>query len=270
MAIISWENYADTATITNNSDGAEALSVQKLKTRQIGDVFRQTVSLTSPNEEVIIDFDLGSTMRTDLICILNHNMGGYAYTITWGTTPGGAEVKTATGTLWSGTTYHPNNEMLLMASSYNARYIRLAVAIPAAGSVDIGRVWIGLGWEYSNSMDFSVGIVDRSTKIKSRAGSSYVSDRQKLRELNIRAYGSNDTDFFGSSSDADMKSFLTMDLAVGTSGEIVCLPMHATQQERQTTGVYGTIVNNGPISVRDRGSAGLLTEKTFKIEEDRG
>jgi len=277
MAIISWDNYVDDATITNNSalespvNSTEDLTVENVKTRQIGNVFRQTfAALTSPQDELVIDFDLGSAKATNLICILNHNMGGYTYTISFGTSSGGSQVGTTTGTFWDGTAYHPDNEMLYLASAYTAQYVRLAVAIPAAVSVSIGRVWLDSAWAYKNSMDFSVGVIDRSTKSKSRAGSTYVSSRQKLRQLNIRAYGSSDTDFFGSSSDADMKSFLTMDLAVGESGEIVCIPLHANQQERQTTGVYGTISSNQAISVRDRGGSGLLTEKRFTVEEDRG
>lgn len=277
MAIISWENYVDDSTITNNSalespvNSTEALTVENLKTRQIGKVFRQTfTAITSPLDELVIDFDLGSAKATDLIGILNHNMGGYAYTISFGTSSGASDVGQETGTLWSGTSYDSPNELLYLASAYTAQYVRIAVAIPAATSVDIGRVWLDSAWSYKNKMDFSLGIIDRSTKTKSRGGSTYVSDRQKLRQLDVRAYGNSNDDFYGDSADSDFKSWLTIDQAVGQSGEVICIPMTANQHERQRTGVYGTISKNNPMRVQDKGADGYIFEKQLTVEEDRG
>jgi hypothetical protein len=270
MAVISWDNYVDDATITNNSSGSNVLAATKLQTRQIGDVFRQTITLTSPLSWIILDFDLGSAKATDLICILNHNMQGYAYTISFGSSSGGAEVGTSSGTLWTGTAYDAGNDMIYLSSAYTARYVRIAVKIPAAKTVDIGRVWLDSAWSFGAAMDFSMGVIDRSTKTKSRGGSSYVSDRQKLRNLDCRAVITSSNDLYGSSSDTLMKSFLTMDLAVGQSGEIVCIPMIANQHERQRTGVYGTISRNNPIRVVDKGGSGYLATKDFTVEEDRG
>ena len=276
MAVISWNNYVDDATIVNKSalespaKSVQVLTPENLKTRQIGQVFRQTISLTSPLSSIILDFDLGSSKTTDLIGILNHNMQGYAYTISFGTSSGGSQVATETGTLWTGTAYDAPNDLIYLSTARTARYVRLKVVIPAAKTIDIGRVWLDSAWAYKNLFDFSVGTVDRSTKTKSRGGSTYVSPRQILRALNIRAHGSSNDDFYGSSSDALMKSWLTMDMAVGESGEIVVLPMHANQHERQRTGVYGTISRNGPIRVIDKGANGYLSSKEFSVEEDRG
>ena len=177
MAIISWSNYVDDSTITNNSAlespqlSTEDLTVQNLKTRQIGQVFRQTFStLTSPNDELVIDFDLGSAKATDLIGILNHNMAGYTYVISFGTSSGASDVGTESGTMWTGTAYDAPNELIYLATALTARYVRLAVAIPAAVSVDIGRVWLDSSWSYKNLMSFNLSVIDRSTKSKSRGG----------------------------------------------------------------------------------------------------
>jgi hypothetical protein len=175
-----------------------------------------------------------------------------------------------TGTLWSGTTYDADNELLYLSTGYTARYVRIAIAIEAAGSFDVGRVWLAEAWDYKNKMDFSMGIIDRSTKTKSRGGSTYVSDRQKLRKLDIRAYGNSSNDFYGDSADTDFKSWLTVDMAVGQSGEIICIPMTANQHERQRTGVYGTISKNNPSRVMDKGADGYIFEKQLTVEEDRG
>ena len=279
MAIISWSNYVDDSTITNNSalespvNSTEDLTVENLKTRQIGQVFRQTFTAgaTSPLDSLVIDFDLGSAKATDLIGILNHTMAGYTYVISFGTSSGASDVGTSSGTFWTGTAYDAPNELIYLTTALTARYVRLAVAIPAAVSVDIGRVWLdGPAWVYKNKMDFSLSVIDRSTKSKSRGGSSYVADRQKLRKLDIRAHGSDDDAWIGDSADTLMKSFLTMDLAVGNSGEIICIPMQSSKHEIQRVGTYGTISRNNPIRVIDKGSDGYITSKEFTVEEDRG
>jgi len=270
MAVISWDNYVDDATVTNSSAGSEILTENNVKTRQIGQVFRQSVTLTSPLSSIILDFDLGSALATDLICVLNHNMQGYTYTISFGTSPGGSQVGTETGTFWTGTAYDAPNDLIYLSATKTARYVRLAVKIPATKVIDIGRVWLDNAWEYKNAMDFSIGTLDRSTKTKSRGGSTYASSRQILRTLQNRAHGTSNDDLYGSSSDALMRSFLTMDMAVGESGEIVCIPMTANQHERQRTGVYGTISRNSPIRVIDKGGSGYISSKEFTIEEDRG
>ncbi len=274
MSVISWDNYVDDATILNSSavtsplTSSEVLSVQNLKTRQVGDIFRQNFLIAgSPLPSLIIDFDLGSSKLTDLIAIINHNMQSLAYTIDFGTTSGASDVGTETGTFWQGTADDPLWEVLYLASGHTARYVRITVTITATGTYDIGRVWFDEAWSTNVSMDFSLAVVDRSTKSKSRGGSTYASARQILRQLHIRAFGLKDADFMGTSSDFD--SFLSMDLAVGTHGEMILLPLTDTQINRQRLGVYGTIANNQPIRVLDKGSAGYLTEKRFTVEEDR-
>ena len=271
MAIISWSNYVDDSTITNNTsltNSSEDLTVENLKTRQIGQVFRQT--FTSTSQTLIIDFDLGSAKATDLICILNHNMGGYSYTVDFGTSEGDDSVGTSSGTFWVGTDYDAPNELIYLTTALTARYVRLSVTVPTATNCDIGRVWLDSSWAYSNLMDFNLSVVDRSTKSKSRGGSTYVSDRQKLRRLDVRAHGSSNDDYYGDSSDALMKSFLTMDLAVGQSGEIVCIPMVESKHSIQRVGTYGTVSKNDAIRVIDKGNDGYISTKSFTVEEDRG
>jgi len=279
MAVISWNNYLDTSTISNNSalespvNSTEVLSTDKLKTRQIGDVFRQSFSsVTSPLDSLLLDFDLGSAKATDLFCVLNHTMGGYSYTLSFGTSQGDDSVGSVSGTFWEGTEHDAPNELLYFSTSYTARYIRLAVAIPAAVSVDIGRIWIDSAWTtgFNVSMDFGLGIVDRSTTTKSRGGSTYASARQILRRMDVRAIGRSTDAFIGDSADTDMKSFLTLDLAVGTHGECICLPMTASKHEIQRTSIYGVITKNNPIRIKDKGGDGYLSEKSFTVEEDRG
>lgn len=269
MAVISWDNYVDDATVTSTgASGTEVISDQKLKNRQVGDIMRWSFTTSST---LYLSFDLGSAKATNMVCVINHTLAGLAYVINFGTTAGASDVGQETGTFWNGgTTYDPKNDMLHFASTYTARYVRIAVTITAAMLADVGRVWMDSAWSTNVSLDFALGTIDRSTKTKSRGGSTYASKRQILRTLDIKAIGRSDTDFIGISSDADLKSFLTMDLAIGQHGEVVCLPLTDSQLNKQRFGVYGTISQNNPIRVLDRGASGLLTEKRFTIEEDRG
>ena len=272
MAVISWDNYVDDATVTSSSTGAtaspitatETISEQKLLTRQIGDVMRWTFTAS---DSFWIDFDLGSAKATNLFCVLNHTMQGLAYTVKFGTTQGASDVATESGTFAAATSYDANNDMLSF-TDHTARWVRLTVTITGALILSIGRIWIDDAWTTNVGMDFNMGVVDRSTKTKSRGGSAYVSSRQKLRKMDVNAIGRTTADFIGTSSDFD--SFLTMDLAVGESGEIVCLPLTDSAHNRNRLGIYGTISNNGPIQVKDKGASGYLTTKRFTIEEDRG
>ena len=267
MAVIRWDNYVDDSTITLGGGHSEILSRNNLKTRQIGDITRIDTTLNSPLLNLNFRFDLGSAKDTNLVCILNHNMQGLAGFVLFGTTPGGQDVGVEAFTLWAGSTYDAPNEMLYFSTTYTARYVTVQFNTPNQ-ICDIGRIWFDDAWSYNNLMDFNIGVIDRSTKSKSRGGSTYSSSRQKLRKLDIVARGRSDADFIGTSADFD--SFLTMDLAVGESGEIVCLPLTDTEHNRNRMGVYGTIVNNNPIRVLDKGADGFISEKRFSIEEDKG
>ena len=277
MALLSWSNYIDSSSITNSSalespaNSTEDLSLENVKSRQIGKVFRQSfASITSPLDSLDIDFDLGSAKTTNLIGILNHNMAGYSYVISFGSSSGASDVGTESGTFWTGSAYDAPNEIIYLTTPLTARYVRLAVVIPAAVSVSIGRVWLDNCFDYKNKMDFSLGVMDRSTKSKSRGGSTYVSSRQKLRVLDCTAHGPDNDAFYGDSSDPLFKSFLTMDLAAGNSGEVICCPMVESKHSLQRVSVYGVISRNNPIRVLDKGSSGYISSKQFTVEEDRG
>lgn len=270
MAVISWDNTLDDATITNGSDGSESTSIQKLKTRQLGDVYRQSITAApSPSDEMVVNIDLGTAKATDLICILNHDMAGLAYTINFGTTIGASNVGQETGTFWTGTSYDATNEMLYLSSAHTARWVQLRVLVTSIRTVEIGRIWLDSGWSTTASMEFSVSVTDPSPVTKSRGGSVFISARKRARRLTVKAFGLTENDFRGTVGDADFKSYLTMDLAVGSSGELVFLPLTDNQINRNRLGVYGHITNNLPMKVLDkRSSDGLMIEKRFTLEED--
>ena len=274
MSVISWASYVDSATITNSSaTGSETLTKEAMKTRQLADVFRHTFTSAGT---LLLDFDLGEAKVTDLIGILNHDMQGLTYTLTFGTTLGASDVGTeGPNKFWEGTSDDGPHELLYLSTAFTARYVRLSVTIPVTASpdagrtVDVGRVWLDSAWSITVSMQFTLGISDTSTVTKTRGGSAYSSDKQVLRKLGCKAIGVTNYDLVGNASDSLLKSFLTLDLAVGVHGAVLILPLTDSQINRQRLGVYGHITDSQPISIIDKSGSDYVSEKRFTVEEDR-
>ena len=276
MAVFSYDNYVDDSTIANSSpvtsplESSESISVQKLKTRQLGDVFRQSILLSqSPSPQLIVDFDLGSAKPTRLMCILNHDMAGLAYTINFGTSAGASDVGQETGTFFTGITDEAPNDMLYFASAYTAQHVRLIVTVTSVRTVEIGRVWMDDGWSLGGglSFDFAVGVEDLSPTTETPSGGFWASSKKRRRVLHCKAHGLTTAHVVG--TDADTDSFLSIDIAVGTSGEVVLLPLTDTQRNKQRLGVYGHISRNEPIQFIDKNNTDYLTSKRLTIKEDR-
>ena len=273
MAVFSWDNYADDATIVDNtpdpSPGATTavLGVAKLKTRQLGDVFRRTFDspAVSPSPDLILDFDLGSAKKTDLIAVLNHTMSGMSYTLAFGSSSGANDIGTETGTFWTGTADDPKNDFIYLATGHTARYIRLTVAVTVA-TVDIGRIWFDDAWSANLSLDFSIGVDDSSTMVDTRGGSVYTSERKRRKLIHCSAHALSTANVIG--TDADTDSFMSMDLKAGSSGEVIVLPDTSSTRLTQRLGVYGHLSRNEPTQFIDKGNAGYIASKRFTVRED--
>lgn len=273
MAVISWNDHVAAATITDSTaEGSAALSKEKLKTRQLGDIYRRDLTGLSPiGGTLLLDFDLGSAKTTNLVGILGHNLGGMGYEVHFGTSLGGAQVATeGPYTFWQGTADDAANELLWLTTARSARYVRLEVDLTGQEQVaDIGRVWLDDAWEFSLALEFGIGIDDPAGRpTKSKGQSAYVTARKRARVLDCLARGLTTDDALGNASDPLLQSFLTMDLAVGSSGEIILLPSVASQLKRQRMGVYGSISQNTPMRFLDNGEGEFFTEKRFTVEEE--
>lgn len=279
-AIISWDNYVDDATITNSTSvtspliNTEVISfATKLKTRQLGDIGRQNFTTTpSPLQQLILDFNLGSAKSTQLIAILNHNMQGLAYTISFGTSLGDNSVGTETGTFFNGVSADSPNDFLYFSSAYSAQFVRIAVVITSATTIDIGRVWMdgATAWAIKpDLLSFAIGIQDTSTSAESRGGSFYSTTRKRRRVMQARLHGEDTDTLIGDSTDTDLKSFMTLDMTVGTSGEVIMMGDTTNQITKQRLSIYGHISRNEPIQFREKNPTdGYISEKRFTILED--
>lgn len=273
MALIVWKDYVKDSTLTDSSYGTDlinSIDANNVKTRQVGDVARWQFGSESPDTQAVrLRFDFGAAKNINFLAVMAHS-GATTNTveIDLGTSAGASDVYNGGATtMWTPGSNDASNYFEALGATYSARYAQVTLAALSNEVIDIGRIWIGESWAANFSMDFSMAVVDRSTKSKSRGGSTWNSDRQKLKQITCRCYGLSDANFIGTSADFD--SFLDMDLTVGNTGEIIVIPRNDDEHERHRLGVYGTIVQNGPVRVTNRTSSGLFTEKTFTVEEDR-
>ena len=272
MAIFSWDNYVDDATVTDSTNsisphpGTQTIAGTKLQTRQLSDVARYTFTSTaSPLPDLIYDFDLASAKTTDLIAILGYssNLAGKSFTLAFGTSSGASDVGTETGTLWNGGEINPRyNHFVYLTSGHSARYVRLSVHAVAASVVDIGRVWLNDAYSAQFSMDFNISIKDPSSFTKSRGGSAYASAKNMPRMLSCKAFGLTNNDFTGN------PGLLAMHQAIGTHDEVIILPLTDTSQNLHRLGVYGHIKSNQGIHVISKSGTAHVTDNRFVVEED--
>jgi hypothetical protein len=274
MALIVWRDWAKDATLTDASAGTNVMntiSSGNVQTRQLGDVARWQFGSESPDtQSIILQFDFGATKNVNFVAVMGHNLAA-ANTVSLDlsdvSVTGNEVLNDSAQAVWTAGDNDGSYWFYPLGQTYSAQYAEITIAAFSNEVLDIGRVWIGESWDANVSMDFSMSIMDRGTKSKARGGSTWASTRQKLRQIQCRCFGLSDANFFGTS--ADFTSFLEMDQAVGTTGEIIVIPRNDNEHERHRLGVYGTMASNGPIRVANRTNGGLFTEKTFTVEEDR-
>jgi hypothetical protein len=274
MALIVWKDWVTDATITDGSYGTEVVnshSVENIKTRQLSDIARWEFGSESPDTQRLqLGFDFGVAKNVNFLAILGWSgaISTPNYNFDLGTSSFANDVYNGgTTALWTSGSNDAKNTYVVLDQTYSARYARVDLYPKNQEIIDIGRIWIGEAWTTNASMDFAMGVADLGKVSQSRSGAAFSSARTNLKTMDIRCFGLNDADFFGTSSDFD--SFMEMDLSVGRSDPIIVIPRNDSEHERHRLGIYGHVSNNGPIQVMSRGSGGLVTEKRFSVVEER-
>ncbi len=272
-SLISYVNYIDDSTITNNSDGSEVLTDENVKVRQLGKVFRQSLTLTSPLESVILDFDLDSAQSISYVGILGHNISSGTYSVSLGTSLGASDVATASGTLWQGVADDPKQQHVILPATYSARYVRVALTPADGKSVEIGRVWVDDPWSPAVGIDFSHTVQDVSVSNRSIGGSKYTYSKPRFRQMNVKLLHMSEADALGSSSDNTTRSAHHMDMTAGTSSSMVIIPETTGADPAQVIhklGFYGSIKTSTAINlVPAKSGSGWVYDKSFQFEEER-
>lgn len=269
-SIISYENLGDGATLTDNSDGTQSIAASKVQTRQLGDVMRRVLGAS---ESVILDFDLGSAQSISYVGIFNHNIPAGDYTIALGTSAGASNVHSVTGDLWQGVTDSPQQQHVILNSTYSAQHVRVTLSPDAAQTVDLGRIWIDAPWTPSTGLQFRLTVADPSVTQRTIAQSVYSYRKNRFRKVDIILNNMSEQDAFGSSSDTTVRSAAHMDFTVGTSSPVVIIPETGgadAEQIRHQTGFYGHIENSAPIRTMEaKDGSGWRYQKSFTVCEER-
>jgi len=273
-ALMSYENYADSATVTNNSDGTEKQTETNVQVRQLTKVFRQSLSLTSPLESVILDFDLGSARSISYVGLFAHNIDDGTYAVYLGTSAGASDVATKTGTLWQGVSDDAKQQHVIFPQTYSAQHVRIILTPAVALEVDLGRVWIDDPWTPKVSIDYDHIVEDQSTSQRSIGASKYAYEKTKFRVSRLTLLNMTEAQALGDSTDNTVRSAHHMDVTVGTSRPLVIIPETSGADPEQVihkTGYYGSIRTSTPITlVMSREVAGgWLYRKTLTFEEER-
>jgi len=222
-ALISYENLADDATITNSSDGSNVLAVTRVQERQIGKVFRQTLTSASPLQSVKLDFDLGASKSISYVGIFGHSITDGTYAVDLGTSSGASDVASASGALWQGVADDPKNQHVIFNEAHSARFVRitltptLATASPLPTlDCDVGRIWIDDPWTPKVGISFEHTVVDPSATERSIGQSAYSWRKPRYRTCRIDFRYLTEAEALGSSSSASVRSAHHMDMTVGT------------------------------------------------------
>jgi hypothetical protein len=263
-SLISWNNLADAATLTNSSDGTEQITEANVQSAPLGTVFRQTLTTASPLESVVLDFDFGSSQDISLVGILGHNVGGASYALALSNTAAGnTDVASDSGTLWTGTAHDVQNAWLQLAATYSAQYLRITITPAAGQDVDIGRIWVDDPWTPKVSIEFEHTVEDESVKQRSLGNTAYVYQRPRYRSCSMRFVDLDETDALGN------ESAHTMMMAVGTSGEVVVIPETFNAQVIHKLGIYGYISRSSPLVHEAHGDGTLHFTMRCTVEESR-
>jgi hypothetical protein len=207
--MMGFPNRIDASTLSSGSWRA-ALPLANLKTRPLSEVSRSTDATAASTK---FDIDLGSSLRVQLVSLVNHN---FSLSATWRLR--GADVSDfsvlnydsgASGNaVWSSvhptlsldweasnwwTGQYTSEEITgytaaathILASKVFARYWRIEIfdTANAAGYVQLGRVFIGQAWQPPVNMlrGSSIGWSTDTQVQKARSGTKYFSRRTPYR-----------------------------------------------------------------------------------------
>lgn len=273
-ALISYTNLGDAATLANSSDGSEVITDSNVQTRQVGKVFRQTLATASPLESVKLDFDLGTAQNISYVGIFGHNISAGTYGVDLGTSSGGSQVASTSGTLWQGVADDPKQQHVILSQTYSARYVRVTLTPSAGQDVDVGRIWIDDPWTPKVGIEFQHTVMDNSPSVQTIGQSAHSYERPRYRMNKLMFPKMAEQDALGDSSDSAVKSAHHMDITVGINSPIVCIPETAgadNEQVRHKLGIYGAIRESTPLTniQATDGSGGWRWSKSFSVVEER-
>lgn len=252
MGYVTYRNLIDEATLTLTGGAIAEFPVANLQTRQLGETCRMTAAATPR-----VNIDLGSAKLSDVIALLNINE---ANAVAWGVTV----EYSSNGIGWSSAGTFTLNDagvpelprLIILAHGIDApyRYWRVTpswvrpVGVPY---YELGRLWLGPAIK-AKCAPLPLGFRDAG-KLDASAGEQNYED-ERIRPRRARLVFSCETlQAYGFEHDAslalDVPSFQGLQMAAGTTGELIAIPRTSSRLWMRRTAIYGhltkdfTIVN---------------------------
>lgn len=235
--ILSWINRLDDAVATGGS-GSDTNPVTNIQNNPVSLLYRSSA------ESVTIDFDLGRAETMQLFALLNTSIGasGTVEIRLSNVAPGGVDVMD-TGAITAATTPRYPNFFFVTRDQFSARYVQFTIVNTGIDTVSIGRAWAGPAYvpTINDAFGRDVAWIDSGRKGKNHAGGVRSRTGKTARTFAFDIPHNSPTEVF-----ANLNS---MDLAIGTSGDLVVM-LDRTNYALEFSAI-GNIVRATPINRPD-------------------
>lgn len=259
---LGWPNRATLGQATvSGGDWLPARPATALLSREMTNVAR-----SAGLANTYVDFDLGTARTLRAFAICNHNLTRAAtWRITLGNAPGESDVFDSgdqlvwrinfdTGELewednnwWAGNyddenVGHPFASIFMAPADVSARFMRITLVDPynAAGHVQLGRVFAGLGVQPRYNMSYGMGDSwETLSQVEtSLGGTDFFDERRSYR---VAQFTLDHLD-----QQTEFKQFYEMQRRQGITGEVLYIPDGADMAASQLTGFVGRMRKLAP------------------------
>lgn len=274
---LGFRNRATSGVTVSGGSWLAALPAANVLTSERAMVARSSDALTTSTR---IDFDFGQQRAFSAVALCNHNISqAGTWRVTLGTTAGASDLfDSGSQAAWylpftgaeeweSGNWWgiaqdeyigHPYCAIVLLATTTNARYMRIAVTdtANAAGYVQIGRVWAGEVWKplYNDAYGRTLGHDDQSVVQVAVSGAPFADKQRRSRrvQFSLEALEMNERAWVSEIS-----------RRAGTVEEVLYLPDMADYTECQRYGFVGRMRQMAALEMRHP----VLNAARFELTE---
>lgn len=260
---IGFRNRAVTGVTVSGGLWLAALPAANVLTSERAVVARSSDALAASTQ---IDMDYGQSRAFSAVALCNHNISqAGTWRVTLGTTAGASDLfDSGSQAVWylpftgpeeweSGNWWgiaqdeyiaHPYAAIVLLATTTNARYMRIAITdtANAAGYVQIGRVWAGETWqpEVNDSFGRAMSHQDYSVVQVAASGAPFTDRQRRARTVKFSL------DMLSSSERAWVSE---ISRRAGIVEEVLYLPDTADYTECQRYGFVGRLAQTPKLAM---------------------
>lgn len=260
-AILSHENYLDSATLTVIVGNTMARAIGGVKTPYARGMAR-TNTQSGGQASLVVDIDLGSVKDILTLGAIGLNASSDA-ALTWylstAASAGGTEIATLTGS-WKKSWLLPFSQNAWVhaegVTPWQARYIRLSITVDRPVSeewLDVRRLWVGGGEVLADGIDreWRVDQIDATQSERTGRGGIYVDPQQRWRRLSGSITNASADEMLGDPSGTPGAWGVLQ--TVGLASEVVITPRanagtnSNNHRDRHLQTIYGVLAQTSPL-----------------------